>query len=516
MSITKVWIEEGCIVCNACEAECPDVFHVTADSCHIKSDARVDGQEDENRSSKSALQTPLQSSLESSIIAAAVACPVNVIQYEQVVSEVPVEAPRVDVVVQVAAPAVAPTVAPTEPESTSTAIDTPLPQTNASVATKPRITEVWIDEGCIVCNACEAECPEVFHVTADSCHIKAEVRLDGKENENRIEKSKIKELLGESLIEKIISAAAGCPVDVIKYGVLGDAPKIEKKIDAAHGHSPEPSQSFVWNIAAAPNRTVVMPKTVPLPSLKIYLADQENQKIADEAKWQKQLADYETNKAKALAEGKEALKAPVRPAAKKDENDVVAPTPILADAPELIYLQQKLGSKVEEIFQQSGELVCQVNPDFILEALALCKEDPALKFEMLADETATHYPAADAFKFSIVYHLTSLSRQRRLRLRILVPEGYDVTSAVAVYPGANWLEREIFDMFGIRFKDHPDLTRILCPEDWEGFPLRKEYPTLGLGQREIDFREDRSGVLMRLSLEKAGNLSINLKKPEAN
>lgn len=157
-----------------------------------------------------------------------------------------------------------------------------------------------------------------------------------------------------------------------------------------------------------------------------------------------------------------------------------------------------------------------MRPDSILEALALCKDDPALKFEMLADETATHYPAADQFKFSIVYHLTSLSRQRRLRLRILIPEGYEVASAVAVYPGANWLEREIFDMLGIRFMNHPDLTRILCPEDWEGFPLRKEYPTLGLGQREIDFREDRSGVLMRLSLEKAGNLSINLKKPEAN
>ena len=511
MSITKVWIEEGCIVCNACEAECPDVFHVTADSCHIKSDSRVDGQEDENRSSKSALQAALQSSLENSIIAAAVACPVNVIQYEQVASEVPVESPKVETVAEVPAPVVPMAVS----EPAPSALASPLPEASA-LTPKPRITEVWIDEGCIVCNACEAECPEVFHVTADSCHIKADVRLDGKENENRAEKSKIKDALGESLIEKIIAAAAGCPVDVIKYGVFGDAPKIEKKVDAVHGHSPEASQSFVWNIAAAPNRLVVMPKTVPLPSLKIYLAEQEAQKVADEAKWQKQLADYETNKAKAIAEGKEAPKAPVRAAAKKDDNDVIAPTPSSAEAPELIYLQQKLGSKVEEIFQQSGELVCQVRPDSILEALALCKDDPALKFEMLADETATHYPAADQFKFSIVYHLTSLSRQRRLRLRILIPEGYEVASAVAVYPGANWLEREIFDMLGIRFTNHPDLTRILCPEDWEGFPLRKEYPTLGLGQREIDFREDRSGVLMRLSLEKAGNLSINLKKPEAN
>lgn len=514
MPITKVWIEEGCIVCNACEAECPDVFHVTADSCHIKADARIDGQEDENRSSKSVLQNGLQSSLETSIIAAAVACPVNVIQYEQIISQIPIEPPKIEVEVAIEViTSVVPMVAETEPALAK--VQSVISETITS-APKPRITEVWIDEGCIVCNACEAECPEVFHVTADSCHIKADVRLDGKENENRFEKSKIKQVLGESLVEKIISAAAGCPVDVIKYGVFGDVPKIEKKLDAVHDHSPDAVRSFVWDIAAAPNRVVVMPKTIPLPSLRTYLAEQEAQKIADEAKWQKQLADYEINKTKALGENKEPPKAPVRPAPKKDDNDMIAPVPASADAPELLYLREKLGASVQEIFQQSGELVCQVAPEAILEALVLCKDDPALKFEMLVDETATHYPVADEFKFSIVYHLTSLSRQRRLRLRILIPENYDVESAVSVYPGANWLEREVFDMFGIRFKNHPDLRRILCPDDWEGYPLRKEYPTLGLGQREIDFREDRSGVLMRLSLEKAGNLNINLKKPEAN
>ena len=135
---------------------------------------------------------------------------------------------------------------------------------------------------------------------------------------------------------------------------------------------------------------------------------------------------------------------------------------------------------------------------------------------MLADQTATHYPAANGFAFSVVYQLTSITRRKRLRIRVLVKEGQELDSAVQIYPSANWMEREIFDMFGIRFTGHPGLTRILCPDDWEGFPLRKEYPTLGWGQRDIDFREDRSGVLMRMAMEKAGNMGINLKVPKAD
>jgi NADH/F420H2 dehydrogenase subunit C len=272
---------------------------------------------------------------------------------------------------------------------------------------------------------------------------------------------------------------------------------------------------YVYDITAAPNRQVVMPKTVPLPSLKLYLEDQEAAKLAEEAKWQKALADFETAKAKAEAEEKPAPKPPVRPVPKPDTNDMKFPVPAPATDPDLLHLQEVLGVKVEEIFQQAGELTCQVSREAILEALTLVRDDAALGYEMLADETGTHYPAAKDFAFSVVYHLTSIKRSKRLRLRILIPEGFEPESAVPVYPTANWLEREIWDMLGIRFAHHPDMTRILCPEDWEGHALRKEYPTLGLGQRDIDFREDRSGVLMRIAMEKAGNMGINLNPPRA-
>ncbi len=509
MAITKVWIEEGCIVCNACEAECPDVFHVTADSCHIKADSRVDGAENENRDGKSPLKADLQRSLEDSIVAAAAGCPVSVIVYEQVANAP--EAPKAEAP---AAPAPEPVKAPEPVAVAAPVAEAPKAEApKAAASDAPRITKVWIEEGCIVCNACEAECGDVFHVTADSCHIKADSRVDGVENENRAGKSPLKGDLGVNLFAKIVAAAAGCPVDVIKYEGTGVAAAPAKAAAAADADAD--AGPYVWDMKAAPNRQVVAPKTAPLPSFKAYQVEVAAQFAADEAKYQKALADYEVAKAKAAEEGKPEPKAPVRSAAKKDENDVVTPFPQEAKDADLLFLAEQLGDKVEEIFEQAGELVCQVKKEAIIEVLHLCKERPELKYEMLADQAATHYPAAKDFAFSVVYHLTSLSRRKRLRLRILVPEGFEVPSACGLYPSANWMEREIYDMLGIRFTDHPDMTRILCPEDWEGFPLRKEYPTLGLGQRDIDFREDRSGVLMRMAMEKAGNMGINLTIPKA-
>jgi NADH-quinone oxidoreductase subunit C len=272
---------------------------------------------------------------------------------------------------------------------------------------------------------------------------------------------------------------------------------------------------YVYDYKAAPNRQVILPTTVPLPSLKTYLAEQATLARAEEAKYQKALADFELARMKALTEGEEPPKPPVRPAPKKESPDLATPIPSAAKDPDLLRLVACLGEAIEEVFEQAGELICQVAKERILEALAFCRDDAALHYEMLSDETATHFPAASGFAYSVVYHLTSLSRAKRLRLRILIPEGFEPDSATQLYPAANWLEREIFDMLGIRFRNHPDLVRILCPDDWEDHPLRKEYPVTGWGQRDIDFREDRSGMLERLAMEKAGNTGINLKVPKA-
>jgi len=272
---------------------------------------------------------------------------------------------------------------------------------------------------------------------------------------------------------------------------------------------------YVYDYKTAPNRQVVLPSTVPLPGLRAHLAECQALAEAEEAKFQKLLADHEAARAKAEAEGTEPPKPPARPAPKKETSDLVPPIPTEAKDPDLLRLADLLGDGVEEAFELAGELTCQVARERILEALRLCREDAALRYEMLSDETATHFPAAKDFAFSVVYHLTSLARRKRLRLRILVPEGFEPESATQVYPAANWLEREVFDMLGIRFRNHPDLVRILCPDDWEDHPLRKEYPVTGWGQRDIDLREDRAGVLERRAMEQAGNTGINRIVPKA-
>ncbi|HWE52491.1 MAG TPA: NADH-quinone oxidoreductase subunit C [Bryobacteraceae bacterium] len=123
------------------------------------------------------------------------------------------------------------------------------------------------------------------------------------------------------------------------------------------------------------------------------------------------------------------------------------------------------------------ELTVEVRPENILAALAIIKE--TLHFEQLTTVTAVdRYPAEP--RFELVYHLHSFSQKERLRLKAwLSGEKVEIESACPVYRSANWYEREVFDFFGIRFLNHPNLTRIMMPDDWEGYPLRKDYPVTG-------------------------------------
>lgn len=107
-----------------------------------------------------------------------------------------------------------------------------------------------------------------------------------------------------------------------------------------------------------------------------------------------------------------------------------------------------------------------------------------LAFDFLVDVTAVDYPQRPA-RFELIYILYSFERNQRFRLKTHVPEGERPLSATSVYPAANWLEREVYDMFGIEFAGHPSLKRILLPEGWEGFPLRKDYSIVQQDQKWV-------------------------------
>jgi len=124
-----------------------------------------------------------------------------------------------------------------------------------------------------------------------------------------------------------------------------------------------------------------------------------------------------------------------------------------------------------------NELTVEIEPVYIVQALQFVKND--LKFERLSTVTAVdRYPAEP--RFEIVYHLQSIEGKQRLRLKARVSgDNPEIDSACAVYRSANWYEREVFDLFGVRFLNHPNLTRIMMPDDWQGHPLRKDVPVTG-------------------------------------
>ena len=147
----------------------------------------------------------------------------------------------------------------------------------------------------------------------------------------------------------------------------------------------------------------------------------------------------------------------------------------------LARLRGRLGGRMLETHDFRGDHTAVVARESILDALAFCRDDAALEFDMLMDLTAVDYlkfpGREDGPRFEVVYHLYSTTHNHRVRLKVRVEEDEArVPTAIGLWPIANWLEREVWDMFGVRFEGHPDLRRLLLYEEFVGHPLRKDYP----------------------------------------
>ncbi len=153
-------------------------------------------------------------------------------------------------------------------------------------------------------------------------------------------------------------------------------------------------------------------------------------------------------------------------------------------------IQERFPEAVQDIIEFRGEVTVVVDRKAIVEVAAFCRDTDGLVFNFLSDLTAVDY-WPDEPRFAICYMLYSMLFNHSLRLKVYVPGDDPVAPTVTgVYPAAGWQEREVWDLFGIRFEGHPDLRRILMPFDWTGHPLRKDYP-LGYEEVQFTFNADR-------------------------
>ena len=151
----------------------------------------------------------------------------------------------------------------------------------------------------------------------------------------------------------------------------------------------------------------------------------------------------------------------------------------LKKRPEVATLLAKNAASVVAAKFDRNELTIWVDRIALRDACLALKNDPQLQYNALADLTCVDWYPKEP-RFEVVYHLFSTTNKKYLRLKVRL-SGDDVSldSLTPLWPGANFFEREVFDLFGVRFDEHPNLTRIMMPEDWEGHPLRKDYPVEG-------------------------------------
>ena len=148
--------------------------------------------------------------------------------------------------------------------------------------------------------------------------------------------------------------------------------------------------------------------------------------------------------------------------------------------PAVQQLRAAMPHAIESVDLFRDQVTIRVFKEHLVEACFFLRDTPGLEYDFLTDLTAVDYPARP-LRFDVVLHLYSMTQNHLLRVKAAVAEGETIPTVYPVWKTANWQERETFDMFGIVFEGHPDLRRILLPEDWEGHPLRKDYPLAGYG-----------------------------------
>lgn len=203
-------------------------------------------------------------------------------------------------------------------------------------------------------------------------------------------------------------------------------------------------------------------------------SDTEKQAKIDEAKARVAAAKLAAGeKLEQAKPGDPATGVPKAPVKKKEE----APKPTDASNHPLVRkIRQHFNDVVLEASEFIRQLSIRVAPSSIVAICDFLRRDAETPFNYLTDVTCVHFPDHTDAPFEVIYNLYSISTGERVRLKAAVNEDEGIESVTGVWPAANWMEREVFDLFGVNFRNHPDLRRILLPPEWEGHPLRKEYP----------------------------------------
>ena len=155
-------------------------------------------------------------------------------------------------------------------------------------------------------------------------------------------------------------------------------------------------------------------------------------------------------------------------------------------------INSSLSTTIKKSIISFNQLFIDVNHEDIVSTILFLKTNKKCKFKQLVDITAVDYPEKEK-RFKIVYLLLSHEKNLRIIINVEVEENVSIHSITKIFPSANWMEREVFDMYGIKFKDHPDLRRILTDYGFEGFPLRKDFPLTG--HTEVRYSESKKKVV---------------------